>query len=198
MKTRTHCLFIIILACIMSMISGCRKHATPEAPQIPSQPPVTEIVAVPSAITPSVLLKVEETVDAPLAEPDALPESFIAAEQDFEAGQYQQAAESYEKFLYTFPKAPNHDRALFHLGLSLALAGEDRDMRQTEAAFQKLIAEFPQSSYRRQAEWILSLQTRIRQMQSDLKDRDDRIRQLGDELQKLKSIDLERRPSRPE
>ena len=198
MKMRIHSLFIIVLACIIPMASGCRKHATPETPQTPGPPPVTEIVAVPSAITPPVLPKIEEPVNAPLVEPDALPESFIAAEQDFEAGQYQQAAESYEKFLLAFPKAPHHDRALFHLGLSLALAGADRDMRQTEAAFRRLISEFPQSPYGHQAEWILSLQMRIRQMQSDLKDRDDRIRQLGDELQKLKSIDLERRPSRPE
>ncbi|MDR0842718.1 MAG: tetratricopeptide repeat protein, partial [Acidobacteriota bacterium] len=114
------------------------------------------------------------------------------------AGRYKQASESYEKFLRTFPQASNRDRALFRLGLSLALAGEDQDMRQTEAAFQKLVAEFPRSPYRRQAEWILGLQTRIEKMQSDIKDRDERIRQLGDELRKLKSIDLGRRPSRPE
>jgi methyl-accepting chemotaxis protein len=47
------------------------------------------------------------------------------------------------------------------------------------------------------AELILGLQAQIEKLKSDVKERDDRIKRLSDELQKLKDIDMQHRPTRP-
>jgi len=120
------------------------------------------------------------------------------ADRNFRAGDYKRAAQNYEKFLVVLPNSKDCDQALFHLGLSRILASEpDRDLRQADAAFRRLIAQFPQSPYRSQAEFILGLQGQIAKLRSDVKERDEKIKRLGDELQKLKQIDMQRRPSKP-
>lgn len=192
-------LSIIVLLGALALSAGCRKKASPKVPAEPPTPPPQVSEPAPSAIIPSAQPgdgASDEVPPAPAAAPP--PAAFLAAEQDFAAGEYQQAADGYENFLRGFPQAPERDRALFRLGVSLALAGDGKEMRPTEAAFRRLVEEFPKSPYRRQAEWLLGMQARLERMQSDLKDRDDRIKQLGEELRKLKSIDLDRRPSRPE
>lgn len=87
---------------------------------------------------------------------------------------------------------------MFKWGLSLVLAGDSsRDLRQSQAILKRLISEYPTSQYKDQAEFILSLQVQIEKLRMDLKERDDKIKKLSDELQALKDIDLQRRPSRP-
>ena len=189
--------YLLIILMLWAAIAGCRKNVTPEPPE-PQAAADAGYVPSPAAITPSEPGGASEPEETPRPATAAPPEIFMEAERNFTAGNYRQAAQAFEKFLYMFPKAPERDRALFHLGFSLALSGGDKDLVQTEAALRRLIAEFPKSSYRRQAEWILDMKTQIDRLQSELKDRDQRIRQLGDELRKLKSIDLDRRPSRPE
>ena len=68
---------------------------------------------------------------------------------------------------------------------------------QAEADFKNLMARFPESPYRPQAEFILSMQAQIDRLKSDVKERDSKIHELTEELQKLKAIDMQRRPSRP-
>jgi len=187
-------LLIILLLLLESAAVGCRKNVTPAA----TEPSVVESVPAPSAITPPEPRVVAEPAEIPPPEAAAPPKILMEAERHFESGNYRQAAQSFEKFLHNFSGAAYRDRALFHLGFSMTLSGDDRDLTQTEVVLRRLIAEFPKSPYRRRAEWILDLKTRIERLQSDVKERDERIRQLGDELRKLKSIDLDRRPSRPE
>jgi len=207
---------LIITPLLILTAIGCRKEVTPVTPEPPPLVPESsqaEFVQAPSAITPPeqrVMVKPQEetphettvspeiTMEAPQREAAVHPKLFLEAEQNFAAGNYRQAAQTYEKFLNTFPKAAERDQALLHFGFSLALSGGDQDLLQTEAALRRLIAEFPQSPYRRQAELILDMKTRIERLQSDVKERDERILQLSDELRKLKSIDLDRRSSRPE
>ena len=186
--------YLIIIMLLSLAMAGCRKNAAPAAPESRT----TEYSPAPAAITPPEPQGAVEPVEATRSEAVVPPEIFIEAERSFTAGDYRRAAQLFEKFLYTFPKSPERDRALFHLGFSLALSGDDRSLFQTEATLRRLITEFTQSPYRRQAEWILNLKTRVDRLEADISDRDQRIRQLSDELRKLKSIDLDRRPSRPE
>ena len=194
---------------MLGLAAGCSKEVKPALPE----PPQEELTQAPTAITPAEPRVAAEPVEAPIIKTDVVyktvdeasqpvatahPGIFTEAEKDFAAGNYKQAAHAYQKFLSTFPKAADRDRALFHFGFSLALSGSDPDLLQTEAALRRLITEYPQSPYRWQTEWILNLKTRIEQLQSNVKERDERIRQLSDELRKLKSIDFDRRPSRPE
>ena len=191
---RMNCFLIIILLLGLTA-AGCRKEATPAAPE-PRSP--VEFTQAPSAITPPEPRVMAEPAEAPKPEAAAPPEIFVEAEQNFASGNYKQAVQAYGRFFNAFPKAAERDIALFNFGFSLALSGDDKDLLQTEVALRRLITEFPQSPYRRQAELILDFKTRIEQLQSDVKERDERIRQLSEELRKLKSIDFDRRPSRPE
>ena len=200
--------FLILFLLLVLTVAGCRKEVTPNVPK----PQLTADLA-PAAITPPEPLVAMEHVDAlpseaaapfkttmttPQSGVAAPPKIFVEAEQNFAAGNYKQAAQAFERFLNTFPKAAEREQALLLFGFSIALSGGDQDFLQTEAALRRLIAEFPQSPYRRHAELVLNLKTLIEQLKSDVKERDARINQLSDELRKLKSIDLDRRPSRPE
>jgi outer membrane protein assembly factor BamD (BamD/ComL family) len=115
---------------------------------------------------------------------------------EFENGEYQEAARDYEQYL-KMPDSKNHAKALFHLGMSRALSGKPKDLRLAETAFRSLITGFPDSPYHDQAELIISLQSQIEHLKADVRGRDEKIRQLAEELQKLKAIDMQRRPSRP-
>jgi outer membrane protein assembly factor BamD (BamD/ComL family) len=116
---------------------------------------------------------------------------------NFQIGNYAKAIKAFESYLTANPKAKNRDKALYHLGLSRALAsGPLKDMRQAEIALKRLISEFPTSQYRNQAEFILGIQAQIERLRQDVKERDERIKQLSEELQALKEIDMQRRPSR--
>jgi TolA-binding protein len=127
------------------------------------------------------------------------PNSFELGEKYFKVGNYQQAITEFEQALSTDPKSKYRDQALLYLGLCHALAADsNRDLRKAEAVFRQLIAEFPSSHYKSQAEFILGLQVQIDKLRSDVKERDDRIKKLSEELKVLKEIDLQRRPSRPE
>ena len=187
----------LIFVLLLGFAAGCQKRTTSVAPVQPAVK-AEEYAPAPAAITPFEPRIAVETTEVLQPETTAPPEIFVEAERNFAEGNYRQAAQAFEKFLHAFPKARYRDRALFHLGFSLALSGNDRDLLLTEAALRRLIAEFPKSPYRRQAEWILGLKTQIQELQSDVKDGNERIRQLSNELNKLKSIDFDRRPSRPE
>jgi TolA-binding protein len=188
---------------LLLLASGaCHRQSpvsVPSAPQINPAPPPESI---PQAITPSVPVvpksfPLEPVVPPTIVGPPA-PNHFDLGEKSFQTGKYRQAIQSFESYLNVDPKSGKRDEALFYVGLSHLLAGNSpRDMRLAEAAFKRLIAEFPGNRYCNQAEYILGLQGQIGRLQADVKERDDKIKQLSEELQKLKEIDMQRRPSRP-
>ncbi len=114
---------------------------------------------------------------------------------NFQAGKYVEAAKSYEAFLGEDPKARDRDKALYYLGLARALTS---DSSRAEAAFKRLISQFPRSQYKSPAQFILNLQEQIEKLKLEVKDLDDKVKRLSEELQKLKDIDMQRRPSRTE
>jgi tetratricopeptide (TPR) repeat protein len=185
-----HLLFVILL---LLLSWGCHKKSAAPVPA-PSRTNVPPPAVTPPALSPSHPATLEP---APLPKTISAPSSFDLGEMSFQLGNYSQAAGLYEDFLQANPKSANRDTALFHLGLSLALGNDSsRDLQQAEAAFRRLISEFPKSPYRGQAEFIVRLQAQIEKLRSDMKERDDKIKQLSEELQKLKEIDMQRKPSR--
>jgi len=133
------------------------------------------------------------------------PDYFRQGEVYFEKGYYAEAAESYENYLLRNPEEKNQDRVLFRLAISYALPGYPaHDPQKAMSLFKRLTASFPDSPYKPQAQFILELQGDIEKLKSEVRDReerirerDDRIKRLTNELEKLKQIDMERRPSRP-
>jgi tetratricopeptide (TPR) repeat protein len=185
-------IFVLLVSC------GCHKKPLVTTPAPAPAPPPAPVESAPAAVIPS-LPEPPPPESAPVSKTVPSPSNLELGDQSFEAGNYQQAAKAYEAFLSKSPKAKNRDQALFYLGLSRALASNSgRDMRQAEAAFKRLLSEFPGSPYKKQAELVLGLQAQIEKLRSDISEREDRIKQLSKELQTLKEIDLQRKPSRPE
>jgi hypothetical protein len=176
------CGLAVSFSFMVLILGGCHKRS--HAP-VPPPPQATTPVPIPTA-------------PPPLVSPVNAAASFETAETNFEKGNYVQSAREFEAYLSAYPKSLDRDRALFHLGMARALGSDStRDLRQAEAAFKRLAAEFPGSPYKNQAEFILGLQAQIERLKADVKEREARIQRLTDELQKLKEIDMRQRPSRP-
>jgi outer membrane protein assembly factor BamD (BamD/ComL family) len=133
-------------------------------------------------------------------------------EISFEKADFGQAVIAYENYLSQTPNPKEHDRLLFRLALAYAIPGHPSHNpgRSTEL-LNRLVALYPQSPLKPQAEYILLLQAEsenlktinesaraeLEKAKTGVRERDERIKLLREELDKLKKIDLERRPSRP-
>jgi tetratricopeptide (TPR) repeat protein len=190
---------VLVFLLLLQAVSGCRKKAPVPTP-VPEEPAAEHpMEAAPAAVT-SVASPAEseeaEPVPSPAAHPS--PSSFELGEESFRAGNYVKAVKLYDKYLAENPEAPNRDLALFHLGLSCVLpSGAGKNAPRAAETFRRLIRLFPKSPYRDPAEYILGLQLQVESLKLDIKEKEAKIKQLGDELQKLKEIDMQRRPSRP-
>jgi hypothetical protein len=190
---------MLVLAFLLPLCSGCRKKvAAPSVVPVQNSAPLPADSA-PPAITPDIPApSVPEPVE-PAMTPKitAVPNSLDLGESSFQARNYVKAVRSYEDYLRTHPKAANRDVVLFRLGLSLIMDGSVRNMRRAEEVLKRLVAEFPGSPYKGPAEFILGLQSQVESLKEDIKEKEAKIKLLSEELQKLKEIDLQRRPSRP-
>jgi hypothetical protein len=191
---------VIVVAFLLPLSAGCHKKvAVPAA--APAQSSVKpKVDSVPQAVTPAIpTAPVPEPVEPVIApRVAATPSSLDLGEASFRTRNYEKAARSFEDFLKKNPESSNRDVVLFRLGLSLALADSSgRNMRRSEEALKRLVAECPESPYKGPAELILGLQSQVESLKADLKEKEARIKLLSEELQKLKEIDLQRRPSRP-
>jgi len=138
-------------------------------------------------------------------DPDSPEKSISSAsgldsgEINFRQGKYLQAIQDYEAYLENNPQSELKDRILFNIGLSRVLSPEpDRNLHGAEITLKQLIAEFPDSGYKNPAELILGLIAEVEQLNQDVKTRNTKINRLQEEMNRLKEIDLNRRPSRPE
>jgi TolA-binding protein len=195
-------LFKGVLATLFLASGACHKKSPAALPTVAQIKPMPSPAIVPLAVTPltSAPPMTVPLNPAPLPKIVAppMPNHLNLGENSFQTGKYRQAIQSFESYLSTNPKSGKRDEALFYMGLSRLLAGNSpRDMRLAEVAFKRLIAEFPGNPYTNQAEYILGLRGQIERLRTDIKERNDKIKQLSDELQKLKEIDMQRRPSRP-
>jgi TolA-binding protein len=122
-----------------------------------------------------------------------LPKDFRDGEAYFQSGKYADAARSYNQYIQQDLVTQFKDAATFKLGLAMALACTSSDCRaRSLEQFKLLLSHFPQSPYSPEARFILSLQGDIDKLKADTKSRDDKIKKLTDELERLKKIDLER------
>lgn len=165
---------------------GC--HKKPRAPL----PPVPPAVAVPTPAP----APVPAPIPSSIPNPPASPSFFDVGETYFEAGDYAKAAPAYETFLRNDFSPANQDTALLRLAVIHALpASPLRDPAQSASLLQQLMKRFPESPLRPQAELLLGLQSEIDRLRTDVSKRDERIRDLTRELERLKQIDMRRRPT---
>jgi tetratricopeptide (TPR) repeat protein len=189
--------FLCIPVALLLLLCGCHKKSSPVVPALPTTPAGPAELP-PEAVTPPPPPKPAALESAPLPKTIAAPNYLELGETNFQLGRYRQAIRAYEAFLSANQKSAKREQAWFYLGLSRVLTNDaSRDLRKSESAFRRLIAEFPASPFRSQAEFILGLHDQIEKLRSDVKDRDEKIKKLSEELQTLKNIDMQRRPSKP-
>jgi hypothetical protein len=201
-QIRIPLLSIIGLMILIPILSGCKTKAAAALPadiqNMAKLPPSAD--SAPPAITPEVDPSTKAAPVEPPAAPKAAadPSSLDLGLIRFRAGEYSEAAQLFEEYLQAGADKENRDFALFHLFLSRRLIDNSgKNARRAEDALKRIVTEFHKSPYAEAAEFILGLLTQIDSLKSDNKEKDARIKQLGDELQKLKEIDMQRRPSGP-
>lgn len=117
------------------------------------------------------------------------------ADRDFARGDYASAARNFQEYIRLVSAAGQRDHALYHLGLIYALPGPPaQDWTRATDFFNQLIKETPSSPYVPAANLILALRRQAVQLTSDATKREERIRQLNTELERLRRIDSDRRP----
>jgi TolA-binding protein len=185
----------LLLLCLLIPMGACHKKSKTGTPS-PPQPPHTVIAGTP---TPSGPLPNPRTMPVPEPLPPPAPPTLLQrAESYFDLGDYDNAVRGFDEYLKRKSEPRYEAAALFYLGLSRILSGGSaRDLRQAEVEFKRLIAGYPKTPYAAQAAYILELQGQIERLRVETRDRDEKIKQLTDELDKLKQIDMQRRPTRP-
>ena len=160
----TKCLTSIEL-CLLLSLGACTKHAAvASTPRIPIP-----------------------------ASPPAGVAALSAADRSFAAKEYENAGRAYEDYFRLTPAKDQQDQALFRLGLTYVLRKPGTDWARAQTLWKRLIDEYPNSALLPGVELILSLYSEVGQANAEAKLRDDRIRQLSTELDRLKQIDADRR-----
>jgi hypothetical protein len=134
-----------------------------------------------------------ETVDLPPAPPLPQPNAPATpvlnplgdAEQAFIAGNYAEAARSYDKYLQVQSAGERRPEALFREAVSLALL-PNADWNRINGLLKDVVDHYHDSPF-----WAPS--SLIYTLSADARTRDQKLKQLTTELDKLKQIDAERR-----
>jgi tetratricopeptide (TPR) repeat protein len=178
-------LFLVALAA-----AGCHKKVpVPTVVALPVPPPPSPAPAPPPAPGPA-------PTPPPVATPDLVSVVAPLSEADrlFLAGDYEEAAGMYQVFLRNNPTGDQRDQALFYLGLTYVLRpAPGADWQRAVTNFKDLISHYSDSPFRPLAQLIVSLRSDLDQAVADTKQRDQRIKQLATELDRLKKIDADRR-----
>jgi len=128
----------------------------------------------------------------PASAPNPAGAALDEAERAFNAGNYEAAGRAYDDYLRLYPAGTQRDQALFRLGLAYALR-TNADWQRASSAFRQIVEGFPASPFKAPANLILSLHSELDQLNSGTQQRDQRIKQLTTELDRLKRIDADRR-----
>ena len=127
----------------------------------------------------------------PVTPPNPVTLALDNADRAFSAGSYDEAARAYESYLKD-PAGTRRDEALFRMGLAYALRPAV-DWQRASSALRQIVEVFPNSPLKAPASLILSLHSELDQVNANTQQRDQRIRQLTTELDRLKRIDADRR-----
>jgi len=186
---RLNCVVVILFSAVLSA-TGCHKR--------------TPVAAVPSVSAPSIpvwsmpppplLPALEPLPHIPPLPP--VPSPLEEANRQFASGRYDEAARAYENYLRTTQSGEQRDEALFHLGLIYVLRpAPTADWKRASATLTKLVEEYPGSPFTAPANVIVSVRKELLKSGARVTQRDQTIKQLTTELDRLKKIDAERRKS---
>jgi hypothetical protein len=127
----------------------------------------------------------------PPPEPTPAEIALEAGNRAYDAGAYDEAVRPYEEYLKLVPEGAPRDQILFRLSLIFAGA-TPADWTRASVYLSQLIGEFPNSPLRPAASLLLAMRSEIDVLSSDAQKREERIKQLTAELDRLKKIDADR------
>jgi TolA-binding protein len=166
-------------------LAGCHKRP---GPTVALPPPTIVTVVVPVAVPVPVLMDIPASLPAP-----AGASLFGQAELAFVMGDYVAAIQDYENYLGSVPNGDHIDQVLFHLGMAYVFRTKPpANWARATASLKRLINEHPDSPLRPTANLILSLRSHADQLARDAKARNEILKQLNAELDRLKKIDAGR------
>lgn len=173
-------------------VTGCQKK-TPSVAVLPSPAIPVFSVSVPPALLPASPELSLASPPPPVPPPPAVL-ALDEAEKSYDAGEYGEAARYYEQYLDMAPSGDKRDQALFKLAvISASPSNAMPNWVRVSALMKRLIEECPESPYWLPAKVIVGLHSEVAQLTADSQKRDQRIKQLSGELDKLKKVDAERR-----
>jgi len=190
-KLRRHvskCLVTAII-CVLPVATGCTKRQ-----QVVTVPPPTPVPVI-ARVSAPVPIYSPIPVSLPEYTSPALPGEVEQEQADraFTAGSYDEAIQAYESALLLAPSGERRDEALFRLGVCYVLrSNSNSDWQRARTTLQQLINDYPNSSLKPPALVILSLRSRADELSGNIKAREQAMKQLSIELEKLKQIDAER------
>jgi hypothetical protein len=172
----------LILSCCL-LLAACHKQVPVAAlPAPPPAPPPPTVATPPPVVTP---------LPVPVPKPPAPPPPLRDADRAFIAGKYDESARLYEDYLRTNRDGNVRDQALFNEAVSLALlAPNATDWAKVTGLLKDLVDGYPKSPLKPHAVLILSLHAQIDQLNTETKQRDQQIKQLKQDLERLKKIDI--------
>jgi hypothetical protein len=93
------------------------------------------------------------------------------------------------------PDDPRNDRVLFRLGMLYLVHGApERDAERAEQTLRELSTRFPESPWRAEAEYLLSLRQEVARLEARSAADQKAIERLEAQIEALKRIDLEGQP----
>jgi outer membrane protein assembly factor BamD (BamD/ComL family) len=123
----------------------------------------------------------------PTPAPPPPPSLLEQGDRAFDSGDYTAAITSYAAYLREKPNGPERDRALYRLGLALALpANPSQDPGQSIAYLNELAAQFPNSPLRPQAEIIAKLEMEMQELRLEIDQRGQQAESLSRQMDELK------------
>jgi len=132
------------------------------------------------------------------------PNYLELGETYFDTGDYPSAIKSFNTYLKDRAGAPDADRALFRLAMAYGVAeAPAQDLPKGMQLLQQLVKQYPSSPFKPPAMLLIRLQDEVTKLKDDVTKlradatkRDEKVKELTTELEKLKKIDMERRPTR--
>ena len=193
---RAKCVRALLIGTLL-FVTACHRRGAVTASPSPSVAAVPEPPSV--AVPPSrvVLLPQPSVVVSPPTAPSPALAVHEQADRWFKAGVYDEAAQAYEKYLRLQPTGCPCEQELLRLALSYVLRRAPKpDWQRATSVLKQIIEEYPNSSFTASASLILALRSQLDHLAVDAavstKQRDEQIRQLSSELDRLKKIDSDR------
>lgn len=188
---------VLALLSVGVSLAACQKKPRVSTPEpdvtvvLPPEPEPNAVVNFPAPTPPT------PPPPTPPPEPRAAPPpppTLVDADSYFAVARYAAASLSYSMYLTDNPDAKDRDRALFRLAVSQALSpSPTRGLRPAEATLEELVAQFPDSFYAVEGKLLLSLIRENRRLRGDAASKDETIKSLQEDLDRLKKIDMNRR-----